>query len=141
MSPKPSDALTERRVLIVDDDPEVRASIEAVFKAEGADTTSTGDGNSAVKLTLDTKPDLVVLDMMLPGRSGFLVLEKIKGYEDSPAVIMITANEGRRHRDYAQGLGADKYLQKPVSLEQLIDAARSLLAERDGVSGDASEEE
>jgi len=119
--------LDGRKILIVDDDPDVRSSVEAAFKAEGADTLTCGDGNAAVKMCTDKKPDLVVLDMMLPGRSGFLVLERIKGYEDSPLVIMITANEGKRHKDFAQGLGADLYLQKPVGLEQLLEASAELI--------------
>lgn len=120
--------LDGQRVLIVDDDPDIRMSVETAFKSEGAETLACGDGNSAVRLCLDEKPRIVILDMMLPGRSGFLVLEKIKGYEDSPLVIMITANEGKRHQEFATGLGADLYLQKPVSLDQLIDAARDLIA-------------
>lgn len=127
--------LDGRKILIVDDDPDVRESVEAAMRAEGARTMSCGDGNRAVDLSLNHKPELVVLDMMLPGRSGFLVLEKIKGYEDSPVVIMITANEGRRHRQYAQGLGADQYLQKPVSLEVLVETAAELLARDDAERG------
>jgi len=119
--------LDGRRVLIVDDDADIRSSAEAAFKAEGAETLTCSDGNSAVQICNDKKPALVILDMMLPGRSGFLVLERIKGYEDSPLVIMITANEGRRHKDFAEGLGADLYLQKPVGLEQMLEAAVRLL--------------
>ncbi len=118
-------------VLIVDDDPDIRDSVEAMFRSEGADTITCGDGNSAVRLSLEKKPRLVILDMMLPGRSGFLVLERIKGYSNSPLVIMITANEGKRHEVFAKGLGAEAYLQKPVSLGQLIDAATRLIDEDD----------
>ena len=64
---------------------------------------------------------------MLPGRSGFLVLEKIKGTEDAPLVIMLTANEGKRHQEYAKSLGVDSYLLKPVPLEKLISTAEKLL--------------
>jgi len=119
--------LFDRTVLIVDDDADIRASVEAVFRANGARTMSCDNGNAAVRISLEHKPELVILDMMLPGQSGFLVLEKIKGFEDSPLVIMITANEGKRHRDFATGLGADRYLQKPVSLDVLLETAESLL--------------
>ena len=68
--------------------------------------------------------------MMLPGRSGFLALEKIKGRQDSPIVIMVTANAGRRHQAYAESVGVDGYLVKPVPLEQLIEQAASLVARR-----------
>ena len=59
------------------------------------------------------------------------MLERIKGYADSPLVIMVTANEGKRHQAYAESLGVDKYLMKPVPLEHLIDVAVDLLAKRD----------
>jgi DNA-binding response OmpR family regulator len=80
-------------------------------------------------------PDVVLLDMMLPGRSGFLVLEKIKGYEDAPIVIMLTANEGRRHQMYAESLGVDGYLVKPVPLDRLITTCLDLLAKQDAEDG------
>lgn len=120
--------LEDARILIVDDDRDVLESFEAAFQAEGALTQIATDGNEAVRICREDPPDIVVLDMMLPKRSGFLVLEKIKGYEDSPLVIMVTANEGRRHQAYAESLGVDKYLLKPVPLERLLDTAAALLA-------------
>lgn len=118
--------LKELKVLIVDDDVEVRSAIDHAFQAEGALTQVCGDGNTAVRVCETDPPDLVILDMMLPKRSGFLVLEKIKVREDSPVVIMVTANEGRRHQQYAEALGVDGYMLKPVRLEKLIDHAQSL---------------
>lgn len=119
------------RILIVDDDRDVLDSINAAMQSEGAETECVTDGDSAVQRCQDDPPDLVVLDMMLPGRSGFLVLEKIKGRSDSPLVIMITANEGRRHQAYAESVGVDKYLLKPVPLERLIVESVELLAQRE----------
>jgi DNA-binding response OmpR family regulator len=124
--------LANYRVLIVDDDLDVLESMEAAFQAEGALTQSVADGNSAVDVCHEEPPpDIVILDMMLPGRSGFLALEKIKGKEDSPIVIMVTANEGKRHQAYAESLGVDKYLLKPVPLTRLLEEAATLLAARD----------
>jgi DNA-binding response OmpR family regulator len=66
--------------------------------------------------------------MMLPKRSGFLVLERLKQQGTSPPrVIMITANEGKRHQAYAESLGVDAYLHKPVRLERLVTLAKDLL--------------
>lgn len=115
------------RVLIVDDDRDVLESIDAAFQAEGALTQLASDGNEAVRICHEDPPDLVILDMMLPKRSGFLVLEKIKGNEDSPLVIMVTANEGRRHQAYAESLGVDRYMQKPVPLGKLLEVAAELV--------------
>ncbi len=119
--------LEDVRVLIVDDDRDVLQSFEAAFASEGASTMLAQDGNEAVLLCQQHEPDLVILDMMLPKRSGFLVLEKIKGTEQSPLVIMVTANEGKRHMAYAQSLGVDAYVQKPVPLAKLLDTAAELL--------------
>ena len=115
------------KVLIVDDDPEVRAAVDHALQAEGALTQTVGDGNSAVRVVEADPPDLVVLDMMLPKRSGFLVLEKIKQLDDCPKVIMVTANEGKRHQQYAEQLGVDGYVLKPVRLERLISQLVDLL--------------
>lgn len=117
------------RVLVVDDDPDVLEAVDEVLRSEGADTRLVDNGNDAVTAAGEEDFDLVVLDMMLPGRSGFLVLEKIKGREDSPPVIMLTANEGRRHQAYAENLGVDKYFIKPVPLDRLIAAAEELTME------------
>jgi DNA-binding response OmpR family regulator len=119
--------LKGQKVLIVDDDSEVRAAIDQALQSEGALTQTCGDGNTAVRICEVDPPDLVVLDMMLPKRSGFLVLEKIKKGESPPRVVMVTANEGRRHQQYAEALGVDGYILKPVRLERLITLAQELL--------------
>lgn len=133
--------LTDVKILIVDDDEDILESMEAAFQAEGALTQLASDGNEAVRIVQEETPDLVVLDMMLPKRSGFLVLEKIKGYEDAPAVIMVTANEGKRHQAYAGSLGVDRYLQKPVPLTQLLDVAVEIIDARDAEEGDEFEDD
>lgn len=119
--------LQDVRVLIVDDDPDVLESINAAFQSEGALTLTAEDGDAAVNICLEDPPEIVILDMMLPKRSGFLALEKIKGNEDSPIVIMVTANEGKRHQAYGESLGVDAYLLKPVPLGRLLDKAVELL--------------
>lgn len=119
--------LEDVRVLIVDDDQDILESFDAVLQAEGALTMTVPDGNAAVAAVQEDPPDIVVLDMMLPKRSGFLVLERIKGFEDAPLVIMVTANEGKRHHSYADSLGVDAYLLKPVPLETLITTCIELL--------------
>lgn len=123
--------LSGYRVLVVEDDDDVRDSVVAAMIAEGADAMGVGDGDAAIHMCAEGEPDLVILDMMLPNRSGFLVLEKIKGYEDSPVVIMMTANEGKRHQAYAESQGVDDYLVKPVPLERLIERSLELLQQDD----------
>ena len=117
------------RVLIVDDDAHILEAFEAAMLAEGADVVCVRDGNAAVEMCREDPPDVVVLDMMLPGRSGYFALEKIKGHAHSPQVVMVTANEGKRHQAYAESLGVDAYLVKPVPLATLADTVVRL-AER-----------
>lgn len=121
--------LEGKKILVVDDDGEIRAAIDNTLQAEGALTQTCADGNSAVRICEVDPPDMVLLDMMLPKRSGFLVLEKIKQFENAPLVIMVTANEGRRHQQYAEALGVDGYLLKPVRMERLVTLAQRLLEE------------
>ncbi|MEM1212416.1 MAG: response regulator [Planctomycetota bacterium] len=123
--------LQDRKILVVDDDTEVRSAIDHALQAEGALTQVCGDGNTAVRICESDPPDLVVLDMMLPKRSGFLVLEKIKRFDEPPMVIMVTANEGKRHQQYAEALGVDGYILKPVRLERLIASAEALFETAD----------
>ena len=123
--------LEGKRILIVDDDQEVVAAIDQALQAEGALTQKCGDGNSAVRICEVDPPELVVLDMMLPKRSGFLVLEKVKKLPGAPVVFMVTANEGKGHQEYADNLGVDAYMLKPIRLERLITLARDALADRE----------
>ncbi len=116
-----------QRILVVDDDQDILDSTELAFRAEGADVILAADGNTAVSLFLADRPDGVVLDMMLPGRSGFLVLEKIKETTDPPPVVMVTANRGKRHLVYAENLGVSAYLIKPVPLQRLLTTLGDLM--------------
>jgi DNA-binding response OmpR family regulator len=126
--------LLGKRILIVDDDPDVLATLKQALQAEGALTQCVSDGNSAVHVCESDPPDLVVLDMMLPKRSGFLVLERVKARENPPVVIMVTANEGKRHQAYAETLGVDAYMHKPLRFEKLISTAEELLNQRESAS-------
>ena len=125
-----SDELAGKKILVVDDDREILAAIDIALRDRGAEILTASDGNTAVKLAEEEEPDLVVLDMMLPKRSGFLVMEKIKRgkeKEDLPHVIMITGNMGTRHKLYAESLGVDAYMNKPFRIEKLTKTVVDLL--------------
>jgi DNA-binding response OmpR family regulator len=117
-------------ILIVDDDPDILESFDLAMRADGAKTTTSEDGTEAVSAALKHCPDAVILDMMLPKRSGFLVLEELLSMDIPPIVVMVTANEGKRHMAYAKTLGVAAYLIKPVSLDRLIDTVSCLLQEK-----------
>ncbi|MHC4947646.1 MAG: response regulator [Planctomycetota bacterium] len=131
--------LQGRRILIVDDDEDILGSMDLAIRAEGAETETVTDGTSAVHAFLTHRPDAVVLDMMLPRQSGFLVLERIMQEDEPPAVVMVTANKGKRHMAYAESLGVHAYLTKPVPLHRLVDTVVRLV-EGDG-EGPAEEGE
>lgn len=115
--------LNDKKILIVDDDPDIVAAISALLETFTPDVLSCGDGNAAMRLALDEKPDMIILDAMLPRRSGFLVMEKLgksKKKGTRPHVIMITGNSGKRYEQCAEVFGADGYFQKPFRMGDLV---------------------
>jgi len=118
-----------KRILLVDDDHEIIESMRAVLESRGYQILVARDGNQGLVLAEGQEPDLVVLDMMMPKRSGFLVLEKLRRSRPNPMrVIMITANEGSRHKAYAEMLGVDDYIRKPFPMDRLLDSVQRLLS-------------
>ena len=130
---------TAKKVLLVDDDPEVLGAMRLVLEKRGYRVCTASDGNAGVAAAEREAPDLVVVDMMMPKKSGFLVLEKLKGREGAPPVIMITANEGARHQAYAETLGVDDYIRKPFAMDRLLDSVHRLCPPPEGPEGPASD--
>jgi DNA-binding response OmpR family regulator len=117
-----------KTILLVDDDPEIVAALRTFLEGKGYRVLTAGDGNAGLAVAERENPQLVVVDMMMPKKSGFLVLEKLKSRpENKPKVIMITANEGSRHRAYAEMLGVDDYIRKPFPLDKLLERVEELL--------------
>jgi DNA-binding response OmpR family regulator len=118
----------KQRVLLVDDDHEIVESVRYALEAGGYEVLVARDGNQGLAMAEREDPDLVVLDMMMPKRSGFLVLEKLRRTRPVPLrVIMITANEGSRHKAYAEMLGVDDYIRKPFAMDRLMESVNRLL--------------
>jgi DNA-binding response OmpR family regulator len=116
-----------KTILIVDDDQEILHAMRAVMENKGYRVLTASDGNAGLAVAEREQPDLVIVDMMMPKKSGFLVLEKLKSKKKTlPRVIMITANEGGRHRAYAEMLGVDDYIRKPFAMDRLLDSVRKL---------------
>ena len=117
-----------KRVLIVDDDNEIVESVRFALEQRGYQVLVARDGNQGLAMAEREDPDLVILDMMMPKRSGFLVLEKLRRTRPVPLrVIMITANEGSRHKAYAEMLGVDDYIRKPFAMDRLMESVTRLL--------------
>ena len=117
-----------KKILLVDDDREIVESMRIALDASGFEIVVARDGNQGLAMAEREDPDLVILDMMMPKRSGFLVLEKLRRTRPVPVrVIMITANEGNRHKAYAETLGVDDYIRKPFAMDRLLDSVGRLL--------------
>ena len=118
------------RILIVDDDFEIAEPVIFALQKLGYEVTHVPDGNQGVAAISTVNPDLMVLDMMMPGRSGFLVLEHLRSSKRAGVrVIMVTGNEGERHQAYARMLGADDYIHKPFAMDRLVQSVQKLLLE------------
>ena len=124
--------LEGKTILLFDDDKDILAAIEAALEDLSPTILTAPDGDAAMQQADESNPDLVVLDMMLPKHSGFLVMEKLKHGKkrsDPPLIVMITGNMGVRHKSYAESLGVSAYLNKPFRMEKLIETITSLLAD------------
>ena len=117
-----------KTILLVDDDYEIIDSIRYALEGAGYAVVIARDGNQGLALAERENPDLMILDMMMPKRSGFLVLEKLRRLRDTPLpVIMITGNEGSRHKAYSEMLGVDDYIRKPFPMDRLIESVQRLI--------------
>jgi DNA-binding response OmpR family regulator len=126
----------QRTILLVDDDHEILESMRTVLETKGFRILVARDGNAGLMIAERENPDLLVLDMMMPKKSGFLVLEKLRGRPGGLLpTIMITGNEGSRHRAYAEMLGVRDYIRKPFAMEKLVRSVEKVL----GVKTKASE--
>ena len=126
-----------KTILLIEDDRDIATTLLKVLEGAGYTVQWGQNGIEGRRLAESISPDLVITDMMMPKMGGFPVLEFLKGLPHPPKVIMITANEGGRHKAYAEMLGVDDYLRKPFAMEVLLEAVeRSLKSiESDDKSG------
>lgn len=126
---KENNSSSVHRVLLVDDDAEIVESMRFALESAGFQVLVARDGNEGIAMIEHQSPEVLILDMMMPKRSGFLVLEQLRRSETNPMrIIMITANEGSRHKAYAEMLGVDEYIRKPFPMEKLVETVRKLIA-------------
>jgi DNA-binding response OmpR family regulator len=118
----------EKTILIIDDDREIASMLHGVLQNNGYRVFLAPNGAEGQRQINSLKPDLVITDMMMPRLGGFPVLEFLKTLDAPPPVIMITANEGGRHKAYAEMLGVADYLRKPFPMEVLLESVRRIFA-------------
>jgi DNA-binding response OmpR family regulator len=121
-----------KRVLIAEDEPSIVASLEFLMRRAGFDTRTAADGEEAMQLMPTFRPHLVLLDIMLPRRSGLEVCRLIRGDATlaGTRVLMLTAKGGDREHERGLEAGADDYVTKPFSTQDLVARAQALLADR-----------
>ncbi len=117
-----------RTILIVDDDVDLAEGLKLVLSRGGYRILQARDGRQAKEVVDRERPDLVIIDMMMPKMGGYPVLEHYKDHTDAPPFIMITANEGTRHKAYAEYLGVVDYIRKPFAMDRLLETVHKILA-------------
>jgi DNA-binding response OmpR family regulator len=122
-----------RRILIADDEPNIVTSLEFLMRGDDFDVRVARNGEEALRLAESFRPDLVLLDVMMPRRSGFEVCRKIR---ENPAlrnvkIVMLTAKGRDVEKERGLDLGANAYVTKPFSTKELMNTVRGLLPGRD----------
>jgi DNA-binding response OmpR family regulator len=117
-------------ILVADDEPNILLSLEFLLKQAGFRVRTASDGEAALAAIAQEPPDLVLLDVMIPGRDGYAVCQEIRS---NPAwrdicIIMLTAKGGEIQREKGLSLGADEYVTKPFSTRELVERIRRRLA-------------
>jgi DNA-binding response OmpR family regulator len=120
----PADSLTGKTVLLIDDDVDFLRLTSLIFKGSGARTVTARDGLEGMGKLFTQRPDLIILDVMLPGIDGFQVCQRIRQYSQTP-LIMLTALDHDDHMLKGLEAGADDFLSKPINREILLARARA----------------
>jgi DNA-binding response OmpR family regulator len=117
-----------KRVLLIEDEPNIIEAITFLLKHDGWSVSSHSDGANAIEVVQRTQPDLLILDVMLPNRSGFDILQELRANDQTPRlpILMLTAKGQAKDREIAERFGADVYMTKPFSNQEMRDAVRRL---------------
>ena len=117
-----------RHVVLIEDEANISQALRFILTRDGFEVTTHGDGNGAVEMLREKRPDVVILDLMLPGRSGFEILSEMRadpGLAQIP-VLMLSARGQARDREAAARAGADRFMAKPFANGEILAAVRSL---------------
>lgn len=120
----------KKRILLVDDDTQILESLRVALCEKGYEILLASDGLEGLVRAERDAPDLIVLDMMMPKRSGFHVLDRLRSNPHpirTPKIIMITANESPRHKEYAESKGVDAFFEKPFDMPEFVTKVAELL--------------
>jgi two-component system, OmpR family, response regulator MprA len=119
--------ISAQTILVIDDDPDIRDDLRMILEDHGYNVLTAPDGKAGLETAVEKRPHLIIVDMMMPRMSGFVVVELLKQRVDwVTPVMMLTANESDQQRTFAEFLGVDAYLNKPIGIKQLIDHVERL---------------
>jgi len=118
--------MSQKRILIVDDDPAIRKFVQVNLEARGYAVVTAENGENGVQTAEKEKPDLVLLDIVMPEMDGFEVCRRIRQWSQVP-VIMLSAREGENDRDMCAACGANDYITKPFVLRELLSQIKNWL--------------
>jgi DNA-binding response OmpR family regulator len=127
----------DKSILLIEDDREISSTIQGVLQAAGYRVAAAQNGVEGRRIIDSDPPALIITDMMMPKMGGFPILEYLRGLSSPPRVIMITANEGGRHKAYAEMLGVDEYLRKPFAMDVLLEAVERIIGSAESGSSGA----
>lgn len=117
----------KKTIVLIEDDRDISTTIQTVLQRAGYEVLPANNGQAGRRLIMEQHPDLVLTDMMMPRMGGFPVLEFLAEMDSPPPVIMMTANEGSRHKAYAEMLGVVDYLRKPFAMEVLLESVGRII--------------
>ncbi|MES9825535.1 MAG: response regulator [Candidatus Thiodiazotropha endolucinida] len=122
-----------KTILIVDDEPNIVLSVEYLMKREGYQVMTASDGQVAIEMIADTRPDLLILDVMMPRKNGFEVCREIRADPALSGLPILMLSAKGREAEIKKGisLGADAYITKPFSTHDLVDKVNQLLQSRE----------
>jgi DNA-binding response OmpR family regulator len=119
------------RILVVEDDRAISDAVDYALREAGYDVDAVGDGDVALERARDRSYDLMVLDLLLPGRRGIDVCRTLRAEQNDLPIVMLTALDAEADRVHGLDIGADDYVTKPFSIAELVSRVRSLLRRRE----------
>ncbi len=128
-----------KRILIVEDDPHIMLGLEEVLRGEGFEVASCTRGDKALAAVTQHRPELIVLDVMLPGLSGYDVCRQLRAAKDTALILMLTAKGQEIDKVVGLDLGADDYVTKPFGVRELLARIHALLRRANRTASDAGE--
>ncbi|MFY0619137.1 response regulator transcription factor [Shimia sp.] len=118
-----------KTVLVIEDEPNIIEAISFILSRDGWSVATHSNGHDAVGVVLEAMPDLVILDVMLPGKTGYDILRELRGVDSTARlpVLMLTAKGQVKDREMAERAGASRFMTKPFSNAEVLDAVRELV--------------